>query len=210
MENRIKPDAEQIPPSREMAEQLVSETVAQVIRLANLANRFPETFRPIARQMPAWPVMQFKRAVCDPGYGRLLYRLELAADYPLSTGSDARSHHRSLTSSYLTRWVERLHYFRVRGEWPADQRESAAPELQALLELARTLPPLTKATSDDWSSRLLVPLIMLLEAGPDERSCTEPALQAIWRQKGVKSRGTFKSRLLSKVRQTLRSLARSS
>lgn len=206
----MKPAAESVPPSREMAEKLVSETVAQVKRLEALATRFPEAFRPVARQMPAWPVMRFKREASDPGSGRLLSRLELAEDYPLDTSFDARSHPTSLTSRYLTCWVERLHYFRLRGEWRADQRESAAPELKALLDLARTLPPLTKTTSDDWSRSLVVPLIMLLDAGCDESSCIEPALQAIWRQKGVKSRGTFKSKLLTKVRQTLRSLARSS
>jgi hypothetical protein len=204
-----KLDAASVRPTNEMAEKLVSDTVAQVLRLTALATQFPEAFRPVARQMPAWPVMHFKREASDPGYWRLLSRLELAADYPVDTGSDARSHPSSPTSRYLSRWIGRLHHFRVRGEWPADQWESAAPELKELLDSAQRLPPLTKATSDDWSRRLLVPLIMLLDAGCDESSCTEPALQAIWRQKGVKSRGTFKSRLLTKVRQSLRSLARS-
>ena len=81
-------------------------------------------------------------------------------------------------------------------------------ELKSLLELALQMPRLTKANSDEWSRRLLVPMIMLLDVGAAEAGCDEPALQAIWRQSGVKSRGTFKSKLLTKVRQTLRSLAK--
>ena len=39
-------------------------------------------------------------------------------------------------------------------------------------------------------------------------NCTEPVLQKIAGQKGVKSRATFKSRLLSAVSATLKRLAR--
>jgi hypothetical protein len=49
---------------------------------------------------------------------------------------------------------------------------------------------------------------MLSDAGTDETSCREPVLPTIWRQKGVKSVGTFKSRLLSAASQMVRDRAR--
>ena len=70
------------------------------------------------------------------------------------------------------------------------------------------MPRLTKATSDDWTAQILMPLILLCDAGMDEASCREPVLRSIWAQRGVKSVATFKSRLLTKVRQALKSLAR--
>jgi len=89
------------------------------------------------------------------------------------------------------------------------RRKDLRAELDNLLQLIMRMPPLTKATTDEWSRRVLIPLIMLSDAGSDETTCKEPALQAIWRQNGVKSSATFKSRLLTKVRQTLRSMAKS-
>jgi hypothetical protein len=52
-----------------------------------------------------------------------------------------------------------------------------------------------------------VPLI-LANSACDFKSGVEPVLQNIARQKGVKSRATFKSRLLAAVTATLRRLAR--
>ena len=199
--------AENEPPTTEMAEKLVLETVAQVERLAELAAKFPEPFRQVARKMCAWPVMRFKREAMDDNFGHVLYVLQLAEDYPLDTGSAARSHPSSATGQYLTRWVERLHRFKFSREWPNDRGGSSAPEWKTLLDVALRMPPLTKDTSDKWCGEVLVPLIMLSDAGVGEASCKEPALRAIWRQSGVKSQATFRSRLLTKVRQTLRSLA---
>ena len=195
-------------PTPEQAEKQVMETIAQVERLAELAAKFPDVFNPVARQLPAWPVMHFRRESLN--HSRVPYRLELGEDYPVDISGDARSHPSSAMGQYLTRCVVRLHRFRLRGEWPADERHGGSSELKSLLESAQRIPPLTKATSDEWGQTVVVPLIMLLDAGADEASCREPALQAVWRQKGVKSRGTFKSRLVTKVRQTLHSLAKSS
>jgi len=47
----MSPGPEQIPPVREVAGQLAWETAAQGIGRANLANRFPDAFWPIARQL---------------------------------------------------------------------------------------------------------------------------------------------------------------
>ena len=103
------------PPTREMAERLVTETVRHVERLAELATQFPDLFKPVARQMPAWPVMRHKRGAVDDGFCHVLRRLELAEDYPLDTSSEARSHPSSAMGQYLVRWVEHLHRYRLGG-----------------------------------------------------------------------------------------------
>jgi hypothetical protein len=66
---------------------------------------------------------------------------------------------------------------------------------------------LTKATAAQWAEKAIVPLILANDAR-DYANCTEPVLQRIAKQKGVKSRATFKSRLLAAVTATLRRLAR--
>jgi hypothetical protein len=76
-----------------------------------------------------------------------------------------------------------------------------------VLRVACLLPPLTKATAAHWAEKAIVPLILVTDAR-DWTNCTEPVLQAIRKQKGVKSRATFKSRLLAAVAATLRRLAR--
>ncbi len=197
-------------PTPEQAEKLVLDTVAQVERLAELAAKFPDTFRHVARQLPAWPVMRFKREAVRDAFWHAVYQLQLGEDYPLDISNNARSHPSSAMGQYLTRCVQRLHRFRVRREWPGDECCRSSSELKSVLNCAARMPPLTKATSDDWSRRVLVPLIALCDAGQGEASCNEPALLAIWRQAGVKSVATFKSRLLTKVRQTLHSLAKAS
>ena len=50
--------------------------------------------------------------------------------------------------------------------------------------------------------------MILITDARDYAHCTEPVLQKIAQQKGVKSRATFKSRLLAAVAATLHRLAR--
>ena len=77
----------------------------------------------------------------------------------------------------------------------------------AALRALPHLPPLTKTTASEWTEKVLVPLILVTDAR-DWANCTEPVLQKIARQKGVKSKATFRSRLLSAVSATLERLAR--
>jgi hypothetical protein len=88
--------------------------------------------------------------------------------------------------------------------WPD---EEPGEEELAALRAARQLPPLTKATAILWAEKAVVPVIMATNAR-DWKNCGEPALQRIAEQRGVKSRATFKSRLLSAVSATLRRMAR--
>jgi hypothetical protein len=62
-------------------------------------------------------------------------------------------------------------------------------------------------TAAQWAEKAIVPLILATDAR-DYENCNEPVLQKIAKQKGVKSRAIFKSRLLSAVTATLRRLAR--
>ena len=88
--------------------------------------------------------------------------------------------------------------------WP---EEDPTDEVMEILRATRHLPPLTKATALAWAKTALVPLIMVTDAR-DWKSCAEPVLQTIAKQKGVKTRATFKSRLLAAVSATLQRLAR--
>lgn len=199
------------PPDREEAERLVRNAVRLVEKLNLLSRQFPGSFKPMARQMAAWPVMRPKRAAENDGFHYVVVHLQLGEDYPLDTSYAARSHPSSIMGRYLTRWVERLHdieWGSVRVHPNAGCPKRDQRQFSSLLKLASTLPPLNKGTSDEWSRQVMVPIIMLCDAGLDEGSCNEPSLKAIWKQRGVKSVPTFRSRLLARVRQSLRCLAR--
>lgn len=206
---------------------LAWETIAQTEHLAELAERYPAQLRMVARQVPKWPVLASQRDIANGTIWRKVHPLQLGRDYPLETGVGTRFRAANPMGRYLTDWVERLHYFRldltgsrevakrrqqpdddaIRRCWQAEGENPPTAEMEAVLRTVPDLPRLTKATSDDWAKRALVPLIMLTDA-KTEAACTEPVLKKIWQQKGVKSAATFRSRLLSKVTQTLRPLAR--
>ncbi len=77
----------------------------------------------------------------------------------------------------------------------------------AILRRLPSLPPLTRKTARVWSREVIVPLILLDDAGTAE-TCGFPALRNIWRHRSVKSRATFKSRLHSAVTDTLERFGR--
>jgi hypothetical protein len=204
------------------------DTVNRVRRLAQLSKRYPAQMRNVARQLLTWPVMSSMPYLTGDDTWDDYVDLELGSEYPLDTSSRARIHHESAMGRYLTNWIERLHEFRlsirfrpqevpgqarpdeetIRRCWGSEHEPEPGPKIVAVLRVVLTLPALTKATSHEWSQRALVPLIMLADAGSDETTCREPALKAIWRQKGVKSLGTFRSRLLSPVCQMMHKRAR--
>jgi hypothetical protein len=92
-------------------------------------------------------------------------------------------------------------------EWSHWPEELPGTDVMQILRAVRELPPLTKTTAIEWTEKAVVPLILVTDAR-DWKNCTEPVFQKIARQKGVKSRATFKSRLLAAVSATLRRLAR--
>ncbi len=95
----------------------------------------------------------------------------------------------------------------LRHWWWNCEDESPDDELVEVLRAVPKLPPLTKKTANEWAEKAVMPVIMATDAR-DWKNCEEPVLQRIAKQSGVKSRATFKSRLLSAVASTLRRLAR--
>ena len=207
---------------------LARETANHVKHLAELAERFPAQIMPLARRSSAWPVMRSERDAEGYGFSYAVRVLELGRDYPVDTSPSARFRPSSPMERYLTSWVERVHEFRlsvsyshprwsrprtpsaetIRRCWRDKNEPEPGPSVVAVLRQALGMPPLTKTTSVKWSERVIVPLIMLTDAGTHEETCRTPALQAIWREIRVKNAQAFKRRLLIAVRQTLRERAR--
>jgi len=196
----------------------------RVVELDKLADEFPKQVGWAARQMNAWPVLMHRHTNNRRRFEQLAKRLELGAEYPLDASEGARFRPDTPMVRYLDPLIHRLHSFvwdcaylensespeadkwmaREWSKWPEELPEE---DVLQILRLVGQLPPLTKATAVQWAEKAIVPLILATDAR-DWKNCTEPVLQKIAKQKGVKSRATFKSRLLSAVSATLRRLAR--
>ena len=192
--------------------------------LDDLADEFPDYLRTAARQMHAWPMLMHRHAHNRRRFKQLAQRLELGVKYPTDASEGARFRPDTPLVRYLDPLINRLHgvcretrnmqfesieqeqhlLYRMWWSWPKDRPNE---EVIAVIHAARLLPPLTKATAAQWAEKALVPLILVTDAR-DYTNCTEPVLKKISEQKGVKSRATFKSRLLAAVTATLQRLAR--
>lgn len=201
------------------------DTYQRVEALDRLADEFPVNMRVAARCMHGWPMLAHRHTANRKRFKELAARLELGVDYPLDASEGARFRPDSPMVRYLDPLVCRVNY--VRNVTANDSFESPEKERKALrswwweaapgepsdydvLEALRAvpkLPLLTKATAIEWAEKALVPVILATDAR-DWKNCEEPALRRIAKQSGVKSRATFKSRLLSAVSSTLRRLAR--
>ncbi len=202
----------------------------RVAELDKLADEFPTQIRMAARQMHAWPMLMHRHTNNRRRFQQLAKRLELGVEYPTDATEGARFRPDTPLVQYLDPIIYRLHTFCFGGavdagsasrefespeaenksiairwrQWPED---FPAEDIVKVLSVARRLPPLTKATAAQWAEKAIVPMILITDAR-DYAQCTEPVLQKIAKQKGVKSRATFKSRLLAAVAATLRRLAR--
>ena len=157
-------------------------------------------------------------------FQQLAKRFDLGAYYPTDASEGARFRPDTPLVRYLDPMFNRLdsvcratrniefksiedeqHFlYLMWWTWPEDRPNE---DVLAVIHAGRLLPPLTKATAAQWAEKAIVPLILVTDAR-DWTDCTEPVLQAIGKQKGVKSRAIFKSRLLAAVTATLRRLAR--
>lgn len=203
------------------------DTYNRVALLDALADEFPDHVRSVARQMHAWPILRHRHTTGDAHFAQLAERLQLGAEYPLDTGKAARFRPDSPMVRYLDTLVPRINLIRshcirhhsttereILHWWRLDQTHGTevvtlTPAAIEALRHLKTLPVLTKATAPVWTRECVVPLIMETDArgaGP----YTEPALEQIRRQRDIKSRAVFESRLESAVAKTLRSLARPS
>ena len=174
--------------------------------------------------MHAWPMLVHRHTNNEKRFKELAARLELGVDYPTDASEGARFRPNTPLVRYLDPLICQIHYvqrmtsYSTReteekereslGFWWRDvQDEQPSDEVVAALRAVPQLPPLTKATAVEWAEKAIVPLILVTDAR-DYENCTEPVLQKIAKQKGVKSKATFKSRLLAAVTATLRRLAR--
>ena len=174
--------------------------------------------------MHAWPILVHRHTNNRRRFQQLAERLELGAEYPTDASEGARFRPDTPLVRYLDPLIYRLNvtcqetrdvqFKSVQDEqhflymtWWTRQEDCPNEEVLAVIHAARLLPALTKATAAQWAEKAIVPLILATDAR-DWTNCTEPVLQKIARQKGVKSRATFKSRLLSAVSATLKRLAR--
>jgi len=196
----------------------------RVEALDKLADEFPDHIRHAARRMHAWPMLMHRHTNNRRRFQQLAKRFELGIEYPTDASEGARFRPDTPMVRYLDPFIFRLHSFycdsadlkfespegeterigRFWRQWPEDLPEE---DILQVLRAVRRLPPLTKAAASQWAEKAVVPLILATDAR-DWKNCADPALQAVAKQKGVKSRATFKSRLLSAVSATLRRLAR--
>jgi hypothetical protein len=196
----------------------------RVEALDDLADEFPDHIRTAARSMHAWPMLMPRHTNNRRRFQQLAKRLDLGAYYPTDASEGARFRPDTPLVRYLDPLIYRLvcmcretrniefkstedeqHWLYLSWwTWPEDRPNE---DVLAVMHATRLLPSLTKATAAQWAEKAIVPLILVTDAR-DYEKCTEPVLQKIARQKGVKSRATFKSRLLAAVAATLRRLAR--
>ena len=200
------------------------KTYESVQALDRLADEFPKHIKFAARRMHGWPMLVHRHTNNKKRFQEIATRFELGVEYPLDASEGARFRPNTPLVRYLDGWVFKLNYVWEMVKYatyttPDEERKALQTWLWDVLDelptdeqlevalLIKHLPLLTKATAIEWVEKVVVPLIMCTDAG-DWKNCREPALQTISRQRGVKSRATFKSRLLSAVSATLRRLAR--
>lgn len=205
-------------------DQFAWATYERVEALDRLADDFPEHVRTAARQMHGWPMLARRHTNNRKRFQELATRLELGTEYPLDATESARFRPDTPLVRYLDPLICQLTYVRTVTKdsncksaeeereklrlwlWDGQNERPTDGEVEAAGAL-KQLPPLTKATAKEWAEKVVVPFIMVTDAR-DWKNCEDPAFQQIVKQRGVKSRATFKSRLLSAVSATLRRLAR--
>ena len=201
------------------------DTYIRVCALAGLAKEFPRHLRHGARQMHGWPMIVSQHIDHRGEFEAIAERLELGADFPLDVGPRKKRGTETPLLHYIEPLIWRLHVLRqilietaetrkgeefvrrIYGFWWEFPDSEPSPEILAILRLVPNLAPLTQKTAREWSRKVIVPLIMLDDAGTRE-TCEEPALRHIWQHRAVKSRATFQSRLHSAVVDTLKRFGR--
>lgn len=200
------------------------DTYRRVAALDRLVDEYPQYVKTAARRMRGWPMLVHRHANNKRRFKQIARQLELGAEYPLDASEGARFRPDTPLVRYLEPLIYNLHevwlvvadpeYKFAKSEnedlrdwlWDFTKERPDDEQVKAAAPLRR-LPPLTKATGGEWTEKVVVPYIMATDAR-DWKSCSELALQQIAKQRGVKSRATFKSRLLAAVSATLRRLAR--
>lgn len=202
---------------------LVLEAYARVEQAQGIARRYPKHVAFYAKSMPGWPMVVRQHLDGRAEFAETVDRVKVGAAYPLDVSWRKKRGTDSPMLRYLDPLIvglDDLHCLRNRFQpeeaaldgFLADRwdsfteawrtRRKTAPEVVSALRGIAAVGRLTKGTARDWTTKVLVPLIMVTDARTPE-TCEEPALQNIWRHEAVKSPATFKSRLYSQVLQTL-------
>lgn len=210
--------------SENIVDSFAWETYQRVEELDRFADEFPDQVATAAPHMHGWPMIRQRHHDNRARFEALADRFKLGTQYPLDASKNARFRADTPMVRYLDGLVCHLDYVRgithqtkypsveeekesLRGWWRDGACENPSDAVLEILCLARTLPPLTKATSGEWGRKVIVPIILATDA-LDYKNSKEPALKIIADQRGVKSVATFKSRLLAAILPTLRSMAR--
>jgi len=200
----------------------VWETYERVLQLDELARKYPQLVRFSARKMHGWPMIVSHHLDVSRDFKELFARLDIGGDYPLDVSPRKKRGSETPLLRYLEPMIRSFHVCREvllgweKNEWPEEDIASRlpawwvnwpevlpGPEVLKILRRLSSLPPMTKQSAARWSREIIVPIIMLEDAR-DRDTCEIPALLSIWRHRGVKGRGTFKSHLLSAVTSTIR------
>jgi hypothetical protein len=205
-------------------EMFARDTYQRVEELDRLVDDFPDHVKLAALQMHGWPMLARRHTNNKKRFKELATRLELGVNSPLDSTDRARFRPDTPLVRYLDPIVCKLVYvYEVlqyvekgaaedekemlrRWLWDSQTERPTDEEVEAIT-LLKGLPRLTKSTANEWAEKTVVPTILATDAR-DWKNCNELVLGRIAKQKGVKSRATFKSRLLSAVLATLRRLAR--
>ena len=189
-----------------------------------MVDKLPQHVATAARQMNAWPMLRYCHNDRKKKFEQIVRTLELGADYPLEVGKHPAWRPDTPMVQYLDGLVCRLCVFQsvasTRKKWETEdvkraeraftepgEKELSVEAVEALRVGLSSVDELTKDTAELWANVAIVPYIMATDAATPA-SCSEPALQAIWKQKGVKSAAIFESRLTALVVRTLKSMAR--
>ena len=201
------------------------DTYMRVSALADLAEKFPMHLRHGAAQMHGWPMIVSAHLNVQPEFERIREKLSVGSDYPLDVGPRKRRGTGTSLLNYLEPLIWQLHVTRkilietedtrssedfvqrLYGLWWEFPKASPTAEILTILKTLPSMPDLTRATAAKWSLNIIVPLIMVTDAGTP-KSCTVAALRNIWRHRAVKNRKMFSSRLLSAVAGTLERFGR--
>jgi len=201
------------------------DTYQRVCALTELAEKYPKHLRHCAKHMPGWPMIVSHHLDCTQEFRRIAELLEIGAEYPLAAGHRRRRGTETPMLRYLEPLVWRLHVLRkvlietekTRGheefagrlspDWWDFPDKPPTPQIVEILKAVPQLPALTRKTARQWSSKVIVPIILSEDAGTPE-TCKVAAFRNIWRHKSVKSQATFRSRLHSAVTDTLQRFGR--
>lgn len=226
IEERAKANVGKLEPET-MVDNLAWETYVRVQQLRGLAEKYPRHLHS-ATIMDGWPMVRRQHIDCEPEFEEMVKLLKVGADYPLDVFKPKKRGQDTPMWRYLDPLVFKLDNLHSRRGYSRPGRDNAnvwlqqnwdsvcgamraedkaKPEIAEALRGILEVEQLTKATVGAWTTKVLVPVIMFLDAKTAE-TCEEPALKNIWNHRGVKSAATFKSRLHTQVSQTLMRYAR--